>query len=370
MQKIKNSLIDKMIAAKLTSKEFDFVIYLSRFQNQKGCVDGVHYKELCQEMKMSYQAFYDVKQSLEEKGIISSQATEQGDHQIVILENEFVREEDVKAGYINTKHPIFFQKEFFGLKAGAKLLGTWLFKVCSTQKGCFRVGLEKFYGKEYVEKFGVTKRVLYGYLMSLKNAGLFAVTLKNGNYHIVLKQNVMKKSEIQTEAERMRVHQTEAVLRRNRIKEAGTGKKELYDLFKQYEAIAERMGKNLFEVMNEAVRMSLQMKNEREKWLKDKSISIKLIHMELKILLNRETKKPVTENHMAVEKQTEEIKKFENNYYKQNQEKLEEKQSYVTGHYNPMVGKKKGDRGYDAFNDFEQRIYDNEQLERWLFGNC
>ncbi len=357
MQKIKNSIIDKMIAAKLTSKEFDFVIYLSRFQNYKGCVDGVHYKELCQEMNMSYQGFYDVKQSLEEKGIISSEATEHGDYRITILENAFTDGEDIKAGYINTKHSMFFQKEFFGLKSGAKLLGTWLFKVCSAQKGCFRVGLEKFYGKEYLGKFGVTKRVMHGYLMSLKNAGLFAVTLKGGVYHIILKQHVIKKSDIQTEAERMRVHQTEAVLRRNRIKEAGTGKKELLELFKQYEAIAVRMGENLFELIDKAVHMSLLKKNEGEKWLKDKSINIKLIHLELKIQLNRKNENINTEIFKATENQTVEQK---------NETTITENCSYIIGYRNPMQGKKKGDRGYNAFNNFQQREYDNDMLERFL----
>ena len=47
MQKLRNSNIAKMIAAKITNKEIDFLIYISRFQDDNGKVYGIHYKELC-----------------------------------------------------------------------------------------------------------------------------------------------------------------------------------------------------------------------------------------------------------------------------------------------------------------------------------
>ena len=59
-----------MIEKKLTSKEIDFLLYISRFQDNNGRVDGVYYKEICQRMHMSNQGFYDVKRSLTEKGLI------------------------------------------------------------------------------------------------------------------------------------------------------------------------------------------------------------------------------------------------------------------------------------------------------------
>lgn len=36
MQKLRNSNIAKMIAAKITNKEIDFLIYISRFQDDNG----------------------------------------------------------------------------------------------------------------------------------------------------------------------------------------------------------------------------------------------------------------------------------------------------------------------------------------------
>lgn len=87
MQKLRNSNIAKMIAAKITNKEIDFLIYISRFQDDNGKVYGIHYKELCETMHMSYQEFYNVKLSLEEKGFIKCEKSHRIDHDITILDN-------------------------------------------------------------------------------------------------------------------------------------------------------------------------------------------------------------------------------------------------------------------------------------------
>lgn len=356
MQKIKNSIIDKMIAAKVTSKEFDFVIYLSRFQNSRGRVAGIHYKELCEEMGMSYQSFYDVKQSLVEKGIISSESSERGDHDIVILDNEFRNEFDVKAGYINTNHNIFFMQEFYELKAGAKLLAAWLMKVCFAGKSSFEIRLEKFYSEEYLEKFGVSKRMLHYYLMSLKNAELFSVGVKDGKYYITPKKIVYKKSDAPEETERMRCHQTEVVLRRNRIKQPESGKKEIYDLIKQYEAKAVELKKDLVKLLDAAVKKSLEIKNQGEKWLKEKAVEIKLVHKLLRDFLyaaEPEELVPVKE-HCAVDESGSSAS-----------DESEETSALVVGRRSAQQSMKK-----NKFNNFDQRVYDNEELERLLFGQA
>ena len=46
MQKLKNSIIAKMIEARLTNKEIDFLIYVSRFQNDNGVVSGAYYRSV------------------------------------------------------------------------------------------------------------------------------------------------------------------------------------------------------------------------------------------------------------------------------------------------------------------------------------
>ena len=70
MQKIKSSVLARMIEAGVTSREFDFLIYISRFQDESGKVEGVHYRDVCTEMGISHQGFYDIKRSLEDKKLI------------------------------------------------------------------------------------------------------------------------------------------------------------------------------------------------------------------------------------------------------------------------------------------------------------
>lgn len=100
MQKLRNSNIAKMIAAKITNKEIDFLIYISRFQDDNGKVYGIHYKELCETMHMSYQEFYNVKLSLEEKGFIKCEKSHRIDHDII----HFLRREMLDF----TAFPVFF----------------------------------------------------------------------------------------------------------------------------------------------------------------------------------------------------------------------------------------------------------------------
>ena len=72
MQKIKNSIVDRMIEQKCTSNEIDFLCYISMYQDITGRVTGVHYKDVCDATGMSIQGYYDTKASLEDKVMIIS----------------------------------------------------------------------------------------------------------------------------------------------------------------------------------------------------------------------------------------------------------------------------------------------------------
>lgn len=122
MQKIKNSIVDRMIAQKCTANEIDFLLYVSAYQDITGRVTGVHYKDVCDATHMSIQGFYDVKASLEEKGFIVCEKCDYSDCDITIVGNSYDGEKYNREGYINTGYNIFSQNEFYQLKAGAKLL--------------------------------------------------------------------------------------------------------------------------------------------------------------------------------------------------------------------------------------------------------
>ena len=44
MYKLKNSYIDQMIKNRTTSKEIDFLLYISMFQDEHGKVNSVYYR--------------------------------------------------------------------------------------------------------------------------------------------------------------------------------------------------------------------------------------------------------------------------------------------------------------------------------------
>lgn len=276
MQKIKSSILAKMIETGITSKEFDFLIYISRFQDESGRVEGVHYKEVCGEMGISHQGFYDIKQSLAEKGIISAGKSSRIDHDITIIGNSFEGVENFEESYINTNHNIFQCREFFALKAGTKLLAMEMMKISYAGQGKAVIGKNKFYEK-YCSMFRVSRRVMRGYLMQIK--AFFSVGLKDGKYYITPLVKVYRKPGTKSENERYAEHQTKVICRRNRMDISD--KKAISDTAKlaaQYKRIALDAGKNIWVVLQRAIESSLDKLNEAYNTYKIRNIKPKLIH--------------------------------------------------------------------------------------------
>lgn len=283
MQMIKNSIIDKMIAARLTSNEIDFLIYVSRFQDFDGHVSGIHYKEVCEAMNMSYQGFYDVKNSLEEKGFIRSEKSNRIDHDITILNNEFKRDEDYNEGYVKTDHNIFYMDEFFTLKAGAKLLAMYMMKVTRSGKGSFQIGVDKFYDEKsgYPKRFGVSKRVMRTYLMEIKE--FFSIGIKDKKYFITPKKIVYRKPGQDSQEKVFIQHNVEVIMRRNKIKDVcNKAKEDVCKLYNQYKNDAKGEQRAILEVLKTAVERSLEVLNINEKRIVKRDLKPKLVHMIVK----------------------------------------------------------------------------------------
>lgn len=283
MQKLKNSVLDKMIAAKLTSKEIDFLIYISRFQNDDGRITGVHYKALCETMHMSYQGFYDTKKSLQEKGFIASEKSNLIDHDITIIGNGYYDMNDINEGYVNTNHHIFYDDKFFALKAGAKLLAMELLRMSyagtGDEKGQYRIRTARFYEK-YTKVFGVSKRVMRYYLMSLKP--FFSIGIVNGLYYIRPKNSVYRQPGQASENENFAAHNVDVICRRNKIKEPGQKEvKDVMSLTRQYKKEAENIKQNIFDLLRKAVEKSLEILNNGSV-IKIRKLKPKLIHSILK----------------------------------------------------------------------------------------
>lgn len=280
MQKIKSSVLEGMIKAGVTSKEFDFLIYISRYQDEGGRVEGVHYKDVCGEMGISFQGFYDTKRSLEEKGIISTGKSSRIDHDITIIGNSFEGVENFGESYINTNHNIFQCREFYALKAGTKLLAMEMMKISYAGQGKAVIGKDKFYEK-YCGMFRVSRRIMRSYLMQLK--AFFSVGLKEGKYYITPLVKVYRKPGTKTENERYAEHQAKTICRRYRMDI--TDDKAISDtaeLAAQYKRAAYQAGRDVWSLLQEAIGKSLDMLNGACRTYKIRTIKPKLIHKIMK----------------------------------------------------------------------------------------
>lgn len=240
MQKLQLGIIKKLVERNATSAEIDFLLYVSRFQNNYGTAEGIHYKEACEELSFSVQTFYDVKNSLEEKGIISCEKRSYSDHDITILDNVFVTTEDYKKGYLNTNYNVFNCRQFKELTAGAKLLTMDIMKNNLAGGNSYHIGTKKFF-KEYKERYHVCERTLRDYLKMLRL--IFSIGIKDREYYFTVRKFARTKDN-KVEDQNYRDNSVNVAVRRNRIKQMRPeDKKELDNMLCRYATeIKQRFG--------------------------------------------------------------------------------------------------------------------------------
>lgn len=213
MQKLSYGVLQKLIEKNVTSAEIDVLLYVSRYQNNQGVAEGIYYRSICEDLNISYQTFYDVKESLIEKGIISVRKNHYLDHDITILDNDFTNPEMYHKGYINTNHELFACSQFRMMKAGSKLLAMDLMKNNLTSNKSYHCGVEKFF-VQFMEKLDICKRTLQRYLKELRL--LFHIGVKDKQYWITIRAFAKQRQKKQ-ENQRYRDNSIAVALRRNRI---------------------------------------------------------------------------------------------------------------------------------------------------------
>ena len=184
--KIKYSLLDRL--CNLTNKEVDFLLYIAHYQDDYGRIRGIYYRDVCRACDMCKQTFYDVLRSLQQKSIITYVRADQ-DYNITILDNDFSYKGSYEEGYINVSRSVFDGERFNQLRAKEKILVLQLMKVTHENAKSFQIRTENFYRK-YTELLGVTKKVLRGYLHSMRS--FFSVGKKDGKYFITFLASVFK----------------------------------------------------------------------------------------------------------------------------------------------------------------------------------
>lgn len=248
--KIKYSLLDKLNS--LTNKEVDFILYVARYQDDYGCIRGMYYRDVCENADMCKQTFYDTLRSLQAQGIITYSRVNQ-DYDITILDNDFSYPGAYHEGYINVSRQVFHTRRFHKLKAKEKLLLLQFMKITHSASGSYQIGTGKLYTK-YMQLLGVTKRVLRGYLHSLKK--FFAIGIKDGKYFISYLRTVFNDRVEVSETDQYMRHLVRVSCRRAKIKDfVPAAVKDVVTIMKQYrkEAQESSIGKSIFEIVDDCI---------------------------------------------------------------------------------------------------------------------
>lgn len=113
----------KKILDKCTKKEIDLIIYLGQFQDEKGVIKGIEYKDVLKEVEICKSTFYLLIYSLEKKGIIKINYTHNYKYwEMVILNNEFNNSTDYKKGYFKLNFAVLHSKAFKQMTKSEKII--------------------------------------------------------------------------------------------------------------------------------------------------------------------------------------------------------------------------------------------------------
>ena len=276
---IKNTLFDKMFD--LTSNEISFLLYISRYQNEKGKVLGVYYKDVCENIYISIQTFYTVLYSLRDKGIIIYKKNHYMDYDITILDNDF-SDANKRRNYFVVTNKLFSLPEFHTLKAGEKLLAIYIYRFYETNHTSYKIRCGKFIDK-WTKLLKVSSRVIKGYLHKLKHAMLISEGVKDDKYYMTPLQHTLDK--INDCADRKYCHKeiVVALCRRKRIKRYH--QKDVDDvavLFDQYSSRAAQLGKEIVDCMSWSFDRVVHYYRSHEK---ERALEPKLIHSLLKVAI-------------------------------------------------------------------------------------
>lgn len=238
MQKIGVEVLEHMLSAHLTNKETDLILYIARYQDDYGNIQGVYYKSICETLHMSYQGYYDCLRSLEKKGIITCEKRSYADWDISICGNSFAGKENYGRGYISLKHGMTYSREFQKLKGRAKLMALyllreWLIYRKKTGNASYRIGRDTLQNK--FKLMGVKWRTVRAYLGAL--SPFLTVYLEDGQmYYLTFKKSAFEKANGKnSENDELRKHLAMTACRRNRIKEnLDQAVKSIADLLSQY----------------------------------------------------------------------------------------------------------------------------------------
>lgn len=263
MAKLKNSYIDRMMEAKLSSREIDYLLYICALQNGLGTVQGVYYRDVCAAAGISVQKFYDIRDSLAGKGLIRWQKDHYSDITVTLVGNDFCGQEDYEQGYLNVSAKDFASAKFRSLKAGAKLLYLYMQRFLNGK----HMSVENFYSS-FCRLLGVGRKAVQEYLRQLKANSLLFVSRKRNraqHYEMTVKNStaIDRKKEERAAEKKKFYRNLAAMLRRHFRKElSGDGEKDrkvTEDIVRLLDTYKNRGISGRFGIILQAVRDSIEL---------------------------------------------------------------------------------------------------------------
>ena len=171
-----NKLIDE-----LSGREIDFFLYLVKRQCSMGCVNGVYYRDVLEDLHMPRSTFYVALDTLEKKGFVRVDwFNSRKDFNIVVIDNSFLSEDDFKEGYVNVNLDFILSEQFILLNVNLK---KFFLRMLGLQANTKSVKLLKDTLRQYK---------VHGYLEEL--AKLFNMILDGNGYLFTIKSELLKKS--------------------------------------------------------------------------------------------------------------------------------------------------------------------------------
>ena len=279
--KLKNKYIAKMLKAKLTSAEFDFIMCLAMRQDNQGHVSGVYYREICKQINISYQEFYNILYALEAKGLIIRSKENYIDHEITITDNVCESKADFSEGYVHLT-TMFTSDKFRKMKVGAKFIAIEMYK-CATAKGGSYQRKKKAFYEEWSNRLGVQKRSIRQYLREIEF--FFSVGSKNGNLYITPKKHA-KEYTRQSETKNCAYAYVKSVCIRNKIpySEKDKNVESVAGLIIQYQKEAADITRKVAACVKNSVEMINRDNPAKKTWLRE--LRPKFVHRLLKRMLH------------------------------------------------------------------------------------
>lgn len=183
MFKLKHSVYKRLASSSPSSNDIDFILYLTKNQNDMGQAVDIDYKEVCMELGISKQTFYNMIKRIEEKEIIQISYANKRTWDFILFDNIFVSEKNLKEGYLNTNRDFLYSNDFKELKAGAKLLILYL--LFHPQKS------PKVSKEQLMNNLGINCiSVLEDYLNSISSWFLVRYSNDNNNVVFIKKDNI------------------------------------------------------------------------------------------------------------------------------------------------------------------------------------